>query len=264
MLKFGSKGEDVMVLQGRLNALGFVLAVDGHFGAKTEAAVKQLQRQSGLVVDGVVGAKTQAALQQKDLTKYLKEQDLIDAANALGVDTATVKAVTKVEAAGSGFLIDGRPKILYERHIFYRELAQKNKALLATAAQKRPDICNKDSGGYRGGAAEWARYAAAAAIDLSCAQKSASWGLFQILGRNFKAAGFEEVADFAQAMHLDERSQLMAFVSFVQADKKMWGALKKQDWATFACCYNGPAYKRNNYDDKLKNAYRHFAEMALV
>lgn len=63
MLIFGSKGEDVVVLQGRLNALGFVLAVDGHFGAKTEAAVKQLQRQSGLVVDGVVGVKTRAKLQ---------------------------------------------------------------------------------------------------------------------------------------------------------------------------------------------------------
>lgn len=63
MLKFGSKGEDVVVLQGRLNALGFALAVDGHFGTKTKAAVVQLQRQSGLDVDGVVGEKTRAKLQ---------------------------------------------------------------------------------------------------------------------------------------------------------------------------------------------------------
>ena len=49
-------------LQRRLNALGASLAVDGHFGPKTRAAVKRYQRSKGLQVSGVVGPRTRKAL----------------------------------------------------------------------------------------------------------------------------------------------------------------------------------------------------------
>ena len=42
---------------------GFV--VDGVFGPKTEAAVKDIQQDAGLTVDGVVGPQTWAALPQR-------------------------------------------------------------------------------------------------------------------------------------------------------------------------------------------------------
>ena len=43
MLKNGSRGEKVEILQARLVKLGFSVATDGIFGAGTEAAVKELQ-----------------------------------------------------------------------------------------------------------------------------------------------------------------------------------------------------------------------------
>ncbi len=59
VLKVGSTGLPVRQLQSRMSAVGYDLGgVDGRFGQKTEAAVKQLQRERGLVVDGVVGAQT--------------------------------------------------------------------------------------------------------------------------------------------------------------------------------------------------------------
>lgn len=59
LLKNGSRGEDVKVLQIKLNAYGnFGLAADGIFGAKTEAAVRQFQKENNLSVDGIVGPKT--------------------------------------------------------------------------------------------------------------------------------------------------------------------------------------------------------------
>jgi hypothetical protein len=50
----------VRLLQERLNATGTVppLVVDGHFGWKTDEAVRVFQRSHLLVVDGVVGRKT--------------------------------------------------------------------------------------------------------------------------------------------------------------------------------------------------------------
>lgn len=52
--------------------------------------------------------------------KELKEQDYINASKELGCEVAAIKAVAEVESAGSGFLSDGQPKILFERHYFSR------------------------------------------------------------------------------------------------------------------------------------------------
>lgn len=62
LLAFGSYGGDVKLLQTLLNKEGYNLKVDGIFGRKTEAAVKDYQRKNGLVVDGIVGPKTLAKL----------------------------------------------------------------------------------------------------------------------------------------------------------------------------------------------------------
>ena len=61
-LRRGSKGQQVKYLQMRLNLHGYALDVDGHFGPKTEAAVKDYQRKHKLEVDGVCGPKTRASL----------------------------------------------------------------------------------------------------------------------------------------------------------------------------------------------------------
>ena len=63
LLKKGSKGLPVRRLQKRMKLAGFAITeVNGRFDAKTEAAVKTLQEQAGLVVDGIVGPKTWAVV----------------------------------------------------------------------------------------------------------------------------------------------------------------------------------------------------------
>ncbi|MGP5055634.1 C40 family peptidase [Brachybacterium paraconglomeratum] len=61
-LRWGSRGGAVQELQTALNANGAGLAVDGVFGKRTHAAVKDYQSSKGLQVDGVVGPNTRAAL----------------------------------------------------------------------------------------------------------------------------------------------------------------------------------------------------------
>lgn len=62
-LRRGSKGSEVTKLQQALNAQGYDCGTaDGIFGAKTEAAVRNFQRDHSLTVDGIAGKATQAAL----------------------------------------------------------------------------------------------------------------------------------------------------------------------------------------------------------
>ena len=63
LLKNGSRGDYVMLLQMRLRDLGYYnYKITGVFGAVTENAVNLFQKNNGLVVDGAVGQKTAQVL----------------------------------------------------------------------------------------------------------------------------------------------------------------------------------------------------------
>jgi peptidoglycan hydrolase-like protein with peptidoglycan-binding domain len=56
-------GRDVTVLQQALNALGFTVGeIDGIFGAFTERALREFQRNAGVSRDGIVGPNTVRAI----------------------------------------------------------------------------------------------------------------------------------------------------------------------------------------------------------
>ena len=176
----------------------------------------------------------------------LADADFERAAKAIGCTVAAVRAVNQVESRG-GFFADGRPKILYERHIFHRLTAGKFSAA-------HPDISNKAPRGYIGGPAEYGRLARAIALDRKAALQSASWGAFQIMGFNFKLAGFANVEDFVKAMVSGQGAQLDAFVAFVRKNN-LDDELVRLDWAGFARGYNGQGFRENKYDEKLADAY---------
>lgn len=180
----------------------------------------------------------------------LTKKDFDRAAKALGCDLAAVKAVVRVESKGEGFLASGEPVILFERHIMNRLL--RNKGIIV---RDQPEIINPTPGGYRGGEAEHARLQRAAAVDRDVALQSCSWGLFQIMGFHWKALGYKTLQAFINDMYKSESKQLDAFVKFILINPTLHRALKVRNWEVFARGYNGPTYKRNNYDSKLAQEY---------
>ena len=64
-LRYGSRGDEVALLQRKLRACGYALAVDGIFGPMTREAVRSYQAQRGLRVDGIAGPVTWAALDKE-------------------------------------------------------------------------------------------------------------------------------------------------------------------------------------------------------
>jgi hypothetical protein len=260
ILKKGETGDEVALLQRRLTRAGYPTPETHVFDHVTESAVMTLQRARGLVIDGIAGPKTMIALAGVALPRHLTDDDLVKAADTLGVSVAAIRAVNEVESRGEGFLPDGRPVILFERHVFYKRLKARGFDADAPAA-KYPNIVAPTPGGYMGKAAEYTRLAIAERIDADAALESASWGAFQIMGYHWKALEYSSIADFVARMRRNEADHLDAFVRFIAADTVLLAALKGKRWAAFAKDYNGPDYARNLYDLKLARAFDRYADM---
>lgn len=258
ILKNGSRGEQVAILQRKLTNLGYPLKDDGIFGDGTERVVKEVQRRFHLKDDGIVGDKTWAVLDTSSTVRApLTDTDYQWAADFLQADVPSIKAVREVEAPMGGFLPDGRVTILYEQHVMYRRLAA-NGLDPDKAAQTNPSIVNKKAGGYLGKAAEYSRLDEAIRIHEVSALESCSWGAYQIMGYHWKLLGFENVYQFIDKMKVSERGQLECFVRFIKANPTLLKAIREDDWESFARGYNGVNYRKNNYDVKLRAAFKKF------
>lgn len=181
----------------------------------------------------------------------LTEEDFKQAARDLGCEIAAIKAVAQVETKAAGFQPGGEPTILFERHVFSRLTKRK-------FDKHAPDISNPVSGGYGKTSAQHARMSKAAALDRNAALQSASWGVFQIMGENYKQCGFKTLQEFINAMYRSERDHLAAFVNFIKADLRLVMAIRAKNFTRFAQIYNGPGYAKNDYDTKMYTAYRSF------
>lgn len=283
MSKVYKKGDNdpyIAKIQMALNhLLGISLVPDGDFGGKTEAAIRQWQMENKQVTSGVYIDAVAQTIDAYINRRFLKESDFDDAAKKLGTEKACVKAVQEVESKGTGFGNDGKLMILFERHVFKRELDKKLKANEAFAKQiaaklgikqlagqtlvsaiqthllsTHPNTYNTAVGGYSGGNAEWGRLNKAVLIDPDAAYRSASWGLFQIMGYHCNILGFKNVDEMVNHYNDSERNQLMSFCDFVKYDPRLTKAIREKDWLSFARIYNGPAQK--GYDQRMAAAYK--------
>lgn len=275
LLKVNAMGDAVSLLQELLNELGYGLVVNGFFDETTEAAVRDYQNSSNLVSDGIVYTKTWTRLIDDVPSglgnidqKFLKESDIVGLAERLGLPVATIKAVNEVESSGRGFNLDGNPKILFEGHVFWKQLQQAgidptqyvrgNEDVLYKAWTKQH---------YQGGKGEHDRLNKAIILAgnntkmVEAAYCSASWGLFQIMGFHYESLGYGSVTEFVAAMQLDEGKHLAAFGKFMEVNGLV-PLLKERNWAGFARRYNGSGYAANAYDTKLEAAYRKHAASA--
>jgi len=215
--------------------------------------------------------------------------DLRKAAAMLGCDFNVLRAVDIVESAGAGFDKQDRVKILFEPVTFNRmtkgvfikiEFAK----YLAIDLFKNP--LNRES--YRldqneqlrkvANLAQWAKIATEKDASIVAAypnpvhalamadairkmapsvepigHQSTSWGRYQIMGFNFRFAGYRILADFVTAMRRSEADHLAAFCNFV-VGRGLSRHLATKNFDAFFKGYNGPAYKQMGYDTKFRAA----------
>lgn len=181
--------------------------------------------------------------------KRLDDIDLPKVGALIGVGEDEIHAIMDVEAAGSGFDKTGRPRILFERHYFYKHLSgpKLDRAIREGLAVKKWSRATY-------GKDQYSLLAQAMKIDETAALKSASWGLGQIMGANHKMAGYATVQAMVRDFMEDEEHHLRAMIEFIKS-AGLAEKVRRHDWAGFAKGYNGPGYKSNKYDTKLAAAY---------
>ena len=189
--------------------------------------------------------------------KRLTDADLQNAAAKLNCERAVIDAVCEVESGGSAFLNDGRPKILYEAHVFGRLTGGR-------WSRSHPNISapSWDRSLYgSSGAHQYDRLHEAIELDRFAALQSASWGRFQILGLNYKAVGYDDVEDFVKDTCESEVNQLQAFLNFCEHNHLI-AAMRSRDWEHFAYRYNGSG-QVDHYARALSSAYARHASAPL-
>ena len=191
----------------------------------------------------------------KGKAKKLEDKDLPRIGARIRVGEDEIHAFMDVEAAGSGFDNQGRPKMRFEYHYFYKRLKAKQ---LQDAIKQR--LAYKS---WRSGKHPRDMYPIlqqAIKINPTAALQSASWGLGQIMGSNYKAAGYPTVQAMVKDFMADEDNHLEAMVNFLIANH-LDDDLRDHRWSGLARGYNGPAYASHGYHTKLAAAYKKWSRI---
>ncbi|MBQ3705807.1 MAG: D-alanyl-D-alanine carboxypeptidase family protein [Clostridia bacterium] len=79
LLRSGSRGDEVRILQLRLQQLGYLSGkVDGIYGPATKKAVRAFQKANDLTADGIAGEKTQAKLYTAEAAGVAEPAEPVD------------------------------------------------------------------------------------------------------------------------------------------------------------------------------------------
>lgn len=173
-----------------------------------------------------------------------------------GVTPKHMKASKKVEAPRGAFDDDGRPSILFERHVFARNTAPKGRFNAS-----HPDlsaVSGYGRGGYGAFSAQYGKLERAYALDPEAAFEACSWGAFQVLGENAVGLGYESALDMACDLATSETAHLDIYVRFIKANglADELGRCRAGDPDScigFVERYNGPGFRQFSY-------HIHFAE----
>lgn len=189
--------------------------------------------------------------------KTITEEQYKSISERLDIEVELIKAVQSVETNGLGYHENNLLKILFEAHIFHRltnGIYSKNNLDISSLKWNRSL--------YIGGIKEYNRLNKAYELNLEAALQSASWGLFQIMGFNYKACGYLSIYSFINDVKKGLYQALQQFLQYCKT-RNILNLLKEYKWAEFAKAYNGLSYKKNRYDTKLKSAYFKYKNINL-
>lgn len=254
IIREGRSGEDVKRL-----SIMFGLTPRITCDKELVEAIKGYQKSRGLIDDGIFGYKSWKTLLIEERYSNNQNGKVVDSDYELfgwllDCEPEMLKAFVNVESSGSGFLPSRRPVILFESYQFFKNLKNVGIDPYKYIREYSDIITDKWVKNYQGGEKEWLRLEKATKIHKEAAQKSASWGLLQIMGSNYSLTGEKNIEDFITKMSKNEFTQLSLGIEFIKS-KGIVSLMISKDFNGMARVYNGPGYAKNGYGLKLKVEY---------
>lgn len=212
--------------------------------------VTDLQRKLGVAPTARWDAAAQAALLAHFTNRdanAVASTDLDRFAQRLGCSAKQIVAVAMVESGGAGFDTAGRPKILFERHLFHR---------LTQGRWSPASFSQAQGGGYK--ESSWEKLGAACGHDPDAAFSSASWGKFQVLGMHWAKLGYPSPYALAWTTAQSEGDHYELLIRYIEtfglkpAIRQL--SANPETCRDFAKLYNGPGYRTFQYHIKLARA----------
>lgn len=187
----------------------------------------------------------------------LQPGDIAEITRPYGLTEAHARTVIEVETAGKGYNSIGQVEFLFEPHKFYQNLPKEKLQVAIQTGLAYPKW--KGPGSYpKTVALRWAQFQKAVELDETAAIKSASWGLGQIMGSEHKECDYVSPQAMLTAFYQSEKEQVKAMMVLCHhrgLDKDLKNFPDIAACRHFALRYNGAAYEKNNYHNKLHDAY---------
>ena len=176
-------------------------------------------------------------------------------AKSLNVLPAALLAVVEVESGGRiGAKVNGRmePMIRFEGHYFHRLLPKSLRSIARNLRLAHPQAGKVSNPRHQ--ARRWIKLKQAIKINRIAALSSVSWGVGQVMGSHWQWLGYGSVDALVQEARSGLSGQVRLMARFIQKSGLV-AKLNSQDWAGFARTYNGPGFRKNQYDRKLAAAF---------
>lgn len=213
-----------------------------------------------LTVDGIGGSLTRAAFITAFANKNapaVTEAELLQIARDLGDnDTKRIRAVAKVESAGGGWFDSGLPKILFERHKFWKHTTRPKTITFYSNPKRGGYSMDANGNGIND---SWEKLSYAVCRDPLAALKSVSIGKFQVLGEYYRQCGYAHPIEMLWAARNGELAHYLMLRDYILKVANLKGAFlalgrNAEANRAFARGYNGAAYAENAYHTKLAGA----------
>lgn len=173
------------------------------------------------------------------MNKLISTDEIVSLAKDYQIDPSFLKAILVTESSNTGFdPKTGKIKIQFEAW-HYQEMTKK-----------------RIDNGVEVQSKEWAAFEQASALNRDAALLCTSWGLGQIMGFNFKKAGYDSVQEMVNEFQLSEFFQLQGMLTFIKNDPTMYNAIRTKNFRQFFSKYNGPKWEQFGYGVRFSEAYK--------
>jgi len=171
-------------------------------------------------------------------------RDCVACADSMGIIPELVQTVANVESQSDP------SAFLFEPHVFSR------------ITNRKYDLSHPDLSYLKWDRTKYPKrredriiqFNRALTLEPLRAYEAASWGLFQIMGFNYKICGFGSALGMAQYFQTSVVDNVDAFGKMIR-HMGLIDTLRNKEWTKFARVYNGPGYALNNYHLKMASEY---------